>query len=137
MNNNKKQWFYYLLSTTAAILILIAYKTIVSHFHKEEKAEAQLKLAIVSASPYKTSVKQYVEAVGQCTASASIALVPQVEGELVNVLRSNGGHVNQGDRLFEIDNRTYTANLKQAQAQLAIDQAQLHLSQSQLLRRSR
>lgn len=134
MNNNKKQWFYYLLSTTAAILILIAYKTIVSHFHKEEKAEAQLKLAIVSASPYKTSVKQYVEAVGQCTASASIALVPQVEGELVNVLRSNGGHVNQGDRLFEIDNRTYTANLKQAQAQLAIDQAQLHLSQSQLQR---
>ena len=134
MNIKSKQWVYYILSVTGIILILLACKMVGGLFQKQAVQSQSLNLPIVAANPYKTSVKRYIEAVGQCTASASVYLVPQVEGEIVKIWYPNGGNIKKDEVLFEIDNRTYAANLEQAKAQLSIDQAQLNLSQSQLRR---
>jgi multidrug efflux system membrane fusion protein len=93
-----------------------------------------MQVSIKAAFHFKASVQRYIDAVGQCTAFESLTLVPQVEGELIKVSRKNGGTVKKGDLLFEIDSRSLMASLKQAEAQLTIDEAQLQLHQSQLQR---
>lgn len=50
---------------------------------------------------------------------------PQVSGYLVRRLYEEGGAVRKGDVLFEIDARTFTVTLAQAEAKLAEAQAQL------------
>mgnify|MGYP003305526386 CR=1 FL=1 len=93
-----------------------------------------MKLAISVAKPHVASVKSYVESVGQCTAFQQISLVPQVEGTLVKVAYPNGGQVKKGDLLFQIDDDSFKAYLKQSEAQLAMDEARHQLNVLQLKR---
>jgi RND family efflux transporter MFP subunit len=134
MHSKNKQWFYYMVVTAVSIAFLILCKVASTLFHKKPEMRPPMQLSVKAAFPFKTSVQRYIDAVGQCTAFESITLVPQVEGELITVSRKNGGTVKKGDLLFEIDSRSLIANLKQAEAQLAIDKAQLQLHQSQLQR---
>jgi multidrug efflux system membrane fusion protein len=56
----------------------------------------------------------------------------QVPGELMAVRFKEGGDVNKGDLLFEIDPRPYKEALRQAEANLVRDQAQLRQSEANL-----
>ena len=134
MNTTKKQWFYYLAATVSFLLLVLAWQFVSKRLHKKTEAVASMKLAISVAKPHVASVKSYVESVGQCTAFQQISLVPQVEGTLVKVAYPNGGQVKKGDLLFQIDDDSFKAYLKQSEAQLAMDEARHQLNVLQLKR---
>ncbi len=65
---------------------------------------------------------------------ASIDLVPQVSGLLVETLIQEGETVTNGQVLFRIDPRDYALRVAQREGQMAAAQAQFNLSQSTLER---
>ena len=134
MNTTKKQWFYYLSATVSFLLLVLAWQFVSKRLHKKTEAVASMKLAISVAKPHVASVKSYVESVGQCTAFQQISLVPQVEGTLIKVAYPNGGQVKKGDLLFQIDDDSFKAYLRQSEAQLAMDEARHQLNVLQLKR---
>ena len=78
------------------------------------------------------SVPVELHAIGTVEASAVIQVKSQVAGELTKVHFVEGGYVNQGDLLFEIDPRSYQDALRQAEAAVARDIAQLNQAQANL-----
>jgi multidrug efflux system membrane fusion protein len=80
------------------------------------------------------SVPVEIHAVGAVEASAVIQVKSQISGELVRVAFTEGGNVNQGDLLFEIDPRPYREALRQAEAAVARDSAQLRQAEANLVR---
>lgn len=66
-----------------------------------------------------------IEAVGSVEPEHSVQVRAQVSGVLKSVLFKEGDKVKAGQRLFQIDPRTFEAVYRQAQAQLARDVAQL------------
>jgi multidrug efflux system membrane fusion protein len=80
------------------------------------------------------SVPLEINAVGTVEASSTVQVKSQVAGELVSVRFAEGGNVNKGDLLFEIDPRPYKEALRQAEAAMAKDQAQLKQAEANLAR---
>jgi multidrug efflux system membrane fusion protein len=80
------------------------------------------------------SVPVELHAIGTVEASAVIQVKSQVAGELTKVHFAEGGYVNQGDLLFEIDQRPYEDALQQAEGAVARDIAQLSQAQANLAR---
>jgi multidrug efflux system membrane fusion protein len=64
-----------------------------------------------------------LRAVGRIEANQSVAIRPQVGGEIVRVHFREGEPVKKGDLLVEIDRRPYEAALAEARARLAQDRA--------------
>ncbi len=62
-------------------------------------------------------------AIGHAESYQSVAVKPQVAGQLVSVRFTPGQNVAKGQLLFEIDSRAYEAALAKSQAMLAKDQA--------------
>lgn len=73
-----------------------------------------------------------VKVVGNVEPVATIQIKSQVAGELTSVKFTEGGNVNKGDLLFEIDSRPYKEALRQAEAALARDNAQLRQAEANL-----
>jgi multidrug efflux system membrane fusion protein len=78
------------------------------------------------------SVPVEVRAVGSVEPSATIQVKSQVAGELVGVRFTEGGYIQKGALLFEIDTRPYREALRQAEAAVAKDQAQLKQAEANL-----
>jgi multidrug efflux system membrane fusion protein len=75
-----------------------------------------------------------IRAIGSVEPSETVQVKSQIAGELMNVRFVEGGEVNKGDLLFEIDPRPYREALRQAEAALARDGAQLRQAQANLAR---
>ncbi len=97
-------------------------------------ASASLVLTVSTVKPHVTTVKRYIDTVGQCTAANSVTLVSKVTGTLQKIKASNGGTVQAGDVLFQFNDATPNAVLQQAEAQLALDKAKHDLNVLQLQR---
>lgn len=65
-----------------------------------------------------------LQAVGRIEATVSVTLKARVDGQIINVLFTEGQHVRQGDVLIRLDPADFAARVRQAQANLARDQAQ-------------
>ena len=75
-----------------------------------------------------------VAGIGNVEAYSVVSVKSQVNGELTAVYFAEGQEVSQGAPLFEIDPRSFQADLSRAQANLARDTAQLRQSQANLAR---
>ena len=80
------------------------------------------------------SVPVEIRAIGAVEASATVQVKSQIAGELLSVKFTEGGNVNRGDLLFEIDARPYREALRQAEAAVARDGAQLRQAEANLAR---
>ena len=78
-----------------------------------------------------------INAVGNVSASSSVAVKSRVMGELMSVHFTEGEEVKQGQLLFTIDKRPFEASLREAEARLARDKAQLVKAQDDLKRSER
>lgn len=95
---------------------------------------------VTVARPRVEKVTRYAELTGQTDAVETVKVRPRVSGFIVSVAMKDGQQVQgevalwgfvlrPGTLLFRIDPVTYDADLKQAQAQVAIAQAKLELAQ--------
>ncbi|HLH77506.1 MAG TPA: efflux RND transporter periplasmic adaptor subunit [Candidatus Binataceae bacterium] len=81
-------------------------------------------VAVLVAPSIQKTVPVQLHAIGTVDAYASVAVKPQVGGQIIGVYFQQGQQVAQDQRLFDIDPRPYRAALDQARATLARDQAQ-------------
>lgn len=70
------------------------------------------------------SLTKTVTAVGTLVGNQSVKIRPEVHGLISKIHVTGGEEVKEGDPLFEIDSRTFQAELKEAQARLALAQAE-------------
>ncbi len=75
-----------------------------------------------------------IDALGTVTPVATVTVVTQISGQLMEVGFKEGQHVKKGDFLAQIDPRPYQAALEQAQGQLIHDQGLLDQNRMDLTR---
>jgi len=75
-----------------------------------------------------------VTAIGSVEAFTTVSIKSQVNGEIRQVLFSEGKEVRKGDPLFSIDARPFEADLRRTEANLARDTAQLKQAEANLAR---
>jgi RND family efflux transporter MFP subunit len=82
---------------------------------------------VTVSHPMRGEVKPYLEFTGNTQAVRTVQLRARVEGYLEKILFKEGDVVNEGQVLFVIQQNTYQAKLKEAQAQLLAAKArQMH-----------
>lgn len=111
------------------IVVLLASAVLVGCSKKEEvKASyppTPAQFVVAKAEP----VREYISTMGTIASSHSVSVVAQVSGQIVSIGFKQGANVKKGDVLAVIDKRPFEAalmqaegNLRQAQAQLKIDE---------------
>jgi multidrug efflux system membrane fusion protein len=68
------------------------------------------------------NVPIYLDEIGKAVALQTVAIQPQVTGQITDIAFTDGQIVKKGDLLFKIDPRPYQATLNQAKATLDQDQ---------------
>jgi multidrug efflux system membrane fusion protein len=86
---------------------------------------AGMAVPVTTASATQRDLPLTLDALGTVSALASVAVRPQVEGQLLELQFQEGQEVKAGAVLARIDDRTYRAALAQAEAKKAYDAAQL------------
>ncbi len=74
---------------------------------------------VVVCQPVVKEITDYEYCTGRTDAVAAVVVRARVSGYLDKVLFREGAEVKQGDPLFDIDPRTYQADLEQKQATVA------------------
>ncbi len=82
---------------------------------------------VVTVSP--TDIPVFQEWIGTLDGFVNAQIRAQVSGYLLTQAYAEGSQVRKGDRLFQIDPRTFQAALEQAKAKLAQDRAQFGKTQ--------
>src|SRR5947207_474685 len=101
---------------------------------KVQSAAAPPPVPASVATATQESLPVEIRAIGVVEASETVQVKSQIAGELMNVRFTEGGDVNKGDLLLEIDPRPYREMLRQAEAALARDGAQLRQAEANLAR---
>lgn len=101
---------------------------------KTQSAGPPPPVPVSTAVATEESVPNDLRVIGNVEASAVIQVKSQVAGELTRVHFAEGGFINKGDLLFEIDPRPYQDSLRQAEAAVARDSAQLRQAEANLAR---
>jgi RND family efflux transporter MFP subunit len=96
---------------------------------KKSDQTVQVEVLKVQANDYQINIKSY----GKVQTGRESALTPQVAGVIIKVSENfeNGGLVNKGDTILQIDPADYNINIKTAAASLT--QARATLSEQQAL----
>jgi RND family efflux transporter MFP subunit len=89
---------------------------------------------VTVAQPVHRVVTDALELTGNTQAIYTVQLVARIAGYLDKVLFQDGQIVKKGQPLFIIQQNTYEASLRQAEAQILLQQAQLEFAQKQLER---
>lgn len=89
---------------------------------------------VTVAAPIERNVNQWDDYVGRFEASRSVEVRPRVSGAIVAVHFTDGAIVRQGQLLFTIDPRPFTAALAEARAGVATAQSELALAETNLAR---
>ncbi|MFZ1130119.1 MAG: efflux RND transporter periplasmic adaptor subunit [Terriglobales bacterium] len=92
------------------------------------------KVTITTASARKGDIGVYLDAIGTVTPVYTASITSQVNGLVLAVHFKEGQLVSKGDPLIDIDSRTYSATLLQAQGLLERDQNLLAQAQMDLER---
>jgi membrane fusion protein, multidrug efflux system len=91
-------------------------------------------IPVTAATIAKGDVDITLDALGTVTSLATVAVVSQVNGQLMRVAYTEGQEVKKGDPLVEIDSRPFQLALAQAQGALQRDQALLQNAELDLKR---
>ena len=91
---------------------------------------------VTVVKPIGQVVMEYLELTGNTQASDSIQLVARVSGYLEKIFFRDGQNIKKGMPLFLIQQNTYEAALRQAEAQIVLYQAQMDYAGAQFLRYS-
>lgn len=91
-------------------------------------------VTVTAAQPLVRQVAEWDDYSGRFEASRSVEVRPRVSGAIVGVHFKDGSYVRQGQLLFTIDPRPFTAALAEARAAVAGARSELSLAQADLSR---
>jgi membrane fusion protein (multidrug efflux system) len=95
---------------------------------EKQETEARPATEVIVATLEKQDIEIYSEWVGTTTGFVNAQIYPKIQGYLLKQAYRDGGSVQEGDLLFEIDPRQFQATLDEAQGQLARARAALEKS---------
>jgi len=93
-------------------------------------------IAVEVATAVKKKTPVTLEALGNVTVMASVAIKARIDNEIVGIHFTDGAYVKKGDLLVTLDSRMLQAQIAQAEASVARDQAQLEMAERDLRRYS-
>jgi RND family efflux transporter MFP subunit len=93
-------------------------------------------VAVEVATAVRKKTPVLLEALGNVTTMASVAIKSRIDNEIVGIHFTDGAFVKKGDLLVTLDPRSLQAQIGQAEASLARDQAQLEMAERDLRRYS-
>jgi membrane fusion protein, multidrug efflux system len=93
-------------------------------------------VAVEVAPAVKKKTPVLLEALGNVTTMASVAVKVRIDNEIVGIHFTDGAYVKKGDLLVTLDPRSLQAQIAQAEAAVARDQAQLEMAERDLRRYS-
>jgi len=117
-----------------AWLIVAGLLVLVSGCGEKPKPQPPPPPKVTVAQPVHRVVTDSLDLTGNTQAIYTVQLVARVAGYLEKVLFQDGQVVKKGQPLFLIQQNTYEASLRQAEAQILLQQAQLEYAQKQLER---
>jgi RND family efflux transporter MFP subunit len=93
-------------------------------------------VAVEVATAVRKKTPVVLEALGNVTMMASVAIKARIDNEIVGIHFTDGAYVKKGDLLVTMDPRMLQAQIAQAEASVARDQAQLEMAERDLRRYS-
>ncbi len=93
-------------------------------------------VAVEVATAVRKKTPVVLEALGNVTMMASVAIKARIDNEIVGIHFTDGAYVKKGDLLVTLDPRMLQAQIGQAEANVARDQAQLEMAERDLRRSS-
>jgi len=127
----RRTWFAGLVGLLVVIATVVAWRSVWSPQGAVAQAPAGRRIAPMRVVPVEVAkaVKQQVplllEALGNVTTIASVAIRTRIDSEVVAVHFADGAKVNAGDVLFTLDSRAIEAQIRQVEGNIARDRAQL------------
>jgi RND family efflux transporter MFP subunit len=109
-------------------------KWVVGEHAAKAQASGPRPVAVEVATAVKRKTPVQIEALGNVTTMASVAVKPRIDDEIVGIHFGDGAFVKKGDLLVTLDPRTLQAQISQAEAQIARDQAQLEMADRDMRR---
>lgn len=107
------------LRSMTTLLVLVAVTAGSGCTKKAEKKQGRPPAPVLVAVVGTADIPQRLVAVGTVEATESVVVRPQISGELSAVFFAEGQEVSRGQKLFQMDPRSYQAALKKAEASLA------------------
>jgi membrane fusion protein, multidrug efflux system len=109
-------------------------KWVLGEHAAKSQASGPRPVAVEVATAVRRKTPVEVEALGNVTTMASVAVKPRIDDEIVGIHFSDGAFVKKDDLLVTLDPRMLQAQISQAEAQIARDQAQLEMADRDLRR---
>ncbi len=137
-NMTKKTW----IVVAGAACVLLAVVLLTRSYWSSNNAAAQGARAPVRVVPIETATAEKkqlpvrVEALGNVTPIAAVAIKSRIETTIVGVHFQDGARVNAGDLLFTLDGRQIEAEIKRVQAVIEGASAQLEQAERDVQRYS-
>jgi RND family efflux transporter MFP subunit len=134
----RRTWVLGGLALAALTGLALAAKTLwipggaVAQAPRGQAAARAIPVEVVNA--VKKPVPVRVDALGNVTPIASVAIKSRLETEIVGVHFEDGALVKEGDLLFTLDNRALQAQIRQAEGVLARDKAALEAAERDIRR---
>lgn len=103
--------------------LIIFIMLVLSSSCSKDKSDTQEAPAVpvLATKPAIKDIPVYLESIGILQASNYMEIVPQANGNLIEILAEEGDWVKEGTPLFKIDSRPYAVRAKQAQAKWSAD----------------
>jgi multidrug efflux system membrane fusion protein len=120
---------------TAMFVSALCLAVLASGCKRGGEAQGQKKQPPVPVTVEQAALKDVpleISTFGNVETSWSVAIKPQVTGELIEVGVKDGQEVKKGDPLFVIDRRLYEASLRQAEAVFAKDEIQMKNAETEV-----
>ncbi|HLQ89266.1 MAG TPA: efflux RND transporter periplasmic adaptor subunit [Xanthobacteraceae bacterium] len=92
--------------------------------------------SVSAGTAIEMSVPILVNAIGTVQSIASVIVKSRIDGQIAEVHLEEGQEVKEGDLLFTLDNRSFQAQLAQADANVERSRAQLERAQQEVKRQS-
>jgi multidrug efflux system membrane fusion protein len=135
-SNSARRWAIWLGVVGSAIFAaggsLYWYGSAPASFSKGTAAAGRPAVPVTIAAAERQNVPLYLTGLGTVQAMFTIDIQAQVDGELQQVMFTEGQHVKKGDELAKIDPRPFKAAFDQAKAKRAQDAATLIAAEKDL-----
>ena len=124
-----------MISTSRSALLFISFLALASCSEEaKKKRPEQPPVPVITAQAVEQDIPVTLQVVGRAEAFESVVLKSRVDGQVAEVLFSEGQHVKKGDVLIKLDPADFAARLQQVEATASRDEALIAKSRADTAR---